>query len=161
MKQFKEMWELVFNWLGNGKKTVMGIGFLLIGFFWNMASRSSYTLEQVPFIIMVTGALCLVNALFSKLTARNINLLLFVLIFVVIMELGIYLMGGDTSDFTNLILIWGACFIFICGLHYALLETTQIEGVVKKIVIAFWESLVGAAAIVAVFAFPIWLASPH
>lgn len=159
MKQFKETWELIFNWLGNGKKTIIGLGFLVIGFFWNMAGQSVHTLEQVPFIIMVTGGLCLVNALFSKLTDQNINLLFFVLIFISIMELGIYLMGGETSDLTNLVMIWGACFVFIWALHYALLETTEIDGVVKKIVIAFWESLAGAAAIVAIFAFPIWLAA--
>lgn len=159
MKQFKETWNLVFNWLGNGKKTMMGAGFLVIGFLWNMAGQSTHTLEQVPFIIMVTGSLCLVNALFSKLTEQNINLLLFVLIYVCIMELGIYLMGGETADFTNLVMIWGACFVFVWALNYALLETTEMESIAKRIVMAFFETLVGAAAIVAVFAVPIWLAA--
>lgn len=157
MEQFKETWKLVFNWLGNGKKTMIGVGFLVVGFFWNMASQSGHTLEQIPFIIMVTGILCLVNALFSKLTEQNINLLFFVLIFICIMELGIYLMGGETIDFTNLVMIWGSCSVFIWALNYALLETTEMDGIVKRIVIAFFETLVGAAAIVAVFAVPIWL----
>ena len=146
MKQFKEIWDLIFNWLGNGKKVIIGIGFLVIGFVWNMTSQSIHTLEQVPFIIMVTGGLCLVNVLF------------FVLIFVCIMELGIYLMAGETSDFTNLIMIWGACFLFGWALNYALLETVQLEGIAKKIVMAFFETLAGAAMIVAVFTVSIWLA---
>lgn len=158
MKQFKEIWDLIFNWLGNGKKVIIGIGFLVIGFVWNMTSQSIHTLEQVPFIIMVTGGLCLVNALFSKLTEKNINVLFFVLIFVCIMELGIYLMAGETSDFTNLIMIWGACFLFGWALNYALLETVQLEGIAKKIVMAFFETLAGAAMIVAVFTVSIWLA---
>ncbi len=157
MKQFKEIWELVFNWMGNGKKTVMGIGFLVIGFLWNYAFQSDRTLGQIPFVIMLAGGLCLVNALFSKLTNVNINVLLFILIYVVMMELGIYLMGGETSDFTNLVTIWGACAIFVWALNYALLETTEMDGVVKRIVIAFFETLAGAVVMVAVFALPIWL----
>ncbi len=157
MKQFKEIWELVFNWMGNGKKTVMGIGFLVIGFLWNYAFQSDRTLGQIPFVIMLAGGLCLVNALFSKLANENINVLLFILIYVVMMELGIYLMGGETSDFTNLVTIWGACAIFVWALNYALLETTEMDGVVKRIVIAFFETLAGAVVMVAVFALPIWL----
>lgn len=159
MEQFKETWNLIFNWLGNGKKTIIGVAFLLIGFLWNMASQPAHTLEQVPFIIMVTGGLSLVNALFSKLTEQNINLLFFVLIYVCIMELGIYLMAAETSNFTNLVMIWGACFAFIWGLNYALLEATEMDGIVKRIVVAFFETLAGAAVIVAVFAVPIWLAA--
>lgn len=159
MKQFKEIWELVFNWMGNGKKTMMGIGFLVIGFLWNYAFQSDRTLGQIPFVIMLAGGLCLVNALFSKLTNENINVLLFILIYVVMMELGIYLMGGETSDFTNLVTIWGACAIFAWALNYALLETTEMDGVVKRIVIAFFETLAGAVVMVAVFALPIWLAN--
>lgn len=159
MEQWKETGKLIFNWLGNGKKTIIGVGFLLIGFLWNMAGSSVHTLEQIPFIIMVAGALSLVNALFSKLTAQNINLLLFVLIYVCILELGIYLMGGETADVTELVLIWGACSAFIWALNYALLETTEMDGIVKRIVVAFFETLIGVAAIVAVFAIPIWLAA--
>jgi len=159
MKQFKEIWELVFNWMGNGKKTAMGIGFLVIGFLWNYAFQSDRTLGQIPFVIMLAGGLCLVNALFSKLTNENINVLLFILIYVVMMELGIYLMGGETSDFTNLVTIWGACAIFVWALNYALLETTEMDGIVKRIVIAFFETLAGAVVMVAVFALPIWLAN--
>ncbi len=158
MKQFKEIWALVFNWMGNGKKTVMGIGFLVVGFLWNYASQSDRTLGQIPFVIMLAGGLCLVNALFSKLTNENINVLFFILIFVVMMELGIYLMGGETSDFTNLVTIWGACAIFVWALNYALLEAAEMDGVVKRIVIAFFETLAGAVVMVAVFALPIWLA---
>ena len=59
MKQIKETWNLVFNWLGNGKKVLMGIGFLLIGFLWNYLSHPAEGLEQLPFLIMLTGGLCL------------------------------------------------------------------------------------------------------
>lgn len=159
MEQFKEIWKLVFNWLGNGKKVIIGVGFLLVGFVWNMAGRSTHTLEQIPFIIMAAGALSLVNALFSKWTKQNINLLFFVLIYICIMELGIYLMGGETVDFTSLVQIWGSCSVFIWALNYALLESTEMDGIIKRIVIAFFETLIGAAAIVAVFAVPIWLAA--
>lgn len=159
MKQVKETWNLIFNWLGNGKKTMIGVGFLLIGFLWNYYSGSSETLLQIPFIIMLTGALCLVNALFSKLIKTNINLLLFILIFVVIMELGMYLMGNEEMVFTNMVAIWGACFLFIWALNYALLEAGSTEGAVKRVVIAFFESLLGAAAIVITFGVPIWMAA--
>lgn len=159
MKQIKETWNLVFNWLGNGKKVLMGIGFLLIGFLWNYLSHPAEGLEQLPFLIMLTGGLCLVNALFSKLTETNINPLFFALIYIVIMELGIALMGGETQDFTNLFMIWGACYIFVWALNYALLESAEMEGVVKKIVLAFFETLVGALVMVAIFALPIWLAA--
>ena len=159
MKQIKETWNLVFNWLGNGKKVMIGIAFLLIGAVWNYFSHPAEGLAQVPFVIMLTGGLCLVNALFSKLTVTNINPLLFVLIYVTMMELGIALMGGDTSDFTNLVTIWGACTIFIWALNYALLESAEMDGVVKKIVISFFETLVGAVAMVTIFALPIWLAA--
>lgn len=159
MKQVKETWDLIFNWLGNGKKTIMGIGFLLIGFLWNHFSGSSEALQQLPFIIMLTGALCLVNALFSKLIKANINLLLFILIFIVIMELGMYLMGNEELAFTNMVAIWGACFLFIWALNYALLEAGSIDGAAKRIVVAFFESLAGAAAIVVTFGVPIWMAA--
>ena len=159
MKQLKEIWNLVFNWLGNGKKVMIGIAFLLIGFVWNYFSHPAEGLAQVPFVIMLTGGLCLVNALFSKLTETNINPLLFALIYITMMELGIALMGGDTSNFTNLTIIWGACTIFIWALNYALLETVEIDGIAKKIVIAFFETLVGAVVMVGIFALPIWLAT--
>ena len=84
MKQVKEMWNLIFNWLGNGKKTIMGIGFLLVGVIGNVIANPNGGLEQFPFVLMMIGALCLVNALFSKVSGCNINLLLFLLVFVVI-----------------------------------------------------------------------------
>ena len=31
MKQLKELWTLVNNWLGNGKKCIIGLAFLLVG----------------------------------------------------------------------------------------------------------------------------------
>lgn len=159
MKQLKEAWNLVFGWLGNGKKTIIGIAFVVVGFLWNYFSESSESLQHMPFVVMMAGALCLVNALFSKLSGENINLLFFILIFVVILELGVYLMGGEELTFTGLVSIWGPCVLFVWALHYALLEASGIDGVVKRIVIAFFELLVGAIAIGIVFGVPIWLAA--
>ena len=81
MKQIKDTWNLVFRWLGNGKKVVIGLAFLLIGYGWNYLSHPAEGLSQVPFVIMLAGGLCLVNVLFSKVTEKNINPLLFVLIY--------------------------------------------------------------------------------
>jgi hypothetical protein len=159
MKKLVEVWNLVFNWIGNGKKTLMGIAFLAIGFLWNYLSGSSEALQQIPFVIMLIGALLLVNALFSKLTGKNINPLAFILIFVVIMELGLYLTRDVEIDFTNMVAIWGACFLFVWALNYALLEATGIPELVKRVVIAFFETLVGAAAIAVAFGIPILIAA--
>ncbi len=159
MKQVRETWNLIFNWMGNGKKVIMGIAFLLVGFVWNYFSHPLEGLAQVPFIVMLTGGLCLLNAFFSKVTDANINLLFFVLIYISMMELGIALMAGDTSNFTNLVTIWGACMMFVWALNYALLESAELPGVVKKIVIAFFETLLGAVVMVVLFVLPIWLAA--
>lgn len=159
MKQIKETWNLIFHWLGNGKKLIIGIGFLVIGFLWNYGSESSEALQQLPFIIMLAGALCLVNALFSKLLQTNINVLCFILIFVVILELGMYLMGNEELAFTNMVAIWGACFLFAWALNYALLEAGSMDGVVKRIVVAFFESLLGAVAVVVTFGVPVYIAA--
>lgn len=158
MKQIKETWNLIFDWLGNGKKLVIGIGFLIIGFLWNYLSGSQEALQQLPYIIMLAGALCLVNALFSKLIKANINLLCFILIFVVIFELGMFLMRDEELAFTNMVAIWGACYLFVWALNYALLEAGSMDGAIKRIVVAFFETLVGALAVVATFGIPVWMA---
>lgn len=155
MKQVKEMWNLVFNWLGNGKKTIMGIGFIVVGVIGNILANPAEGLAQLPFIIMMMGALCLVNALFSKLSGSNINLLLFLLVFVVIMELGIYLMDDADIAMTDMVSIWGPCFIFVWALQYVVLQLADIEPVVKRVVIAFFETLVGIIAVAATFFLPI------
>lgn len=160
MKQAKEIWNMIFNWLGNGKKVIMGIIFLLAGFVWNYFGYSSEGLAEIPFVIMLAGGLFLLNAIFSKATGTNINPLFFVLIFVSMMELGIVLMAGDAiSNFTNVVMVVGACMIFVWALNYALLESGEIPGVVKKIVIAFFEMLSEAVLLVVLFVSLVWLAT--
>ena len=94
MKQLKELWTLVNNWLGNGKKCIIGLVFFLVGFVMNWFSHPVEGLSQIPFTLMTAGGLCLVNALFSKWTDKNINLLFFVLAFICVMDLGIVLHDG-------------------------------------------------------------------
>ena len=86
MKQLKELWTLVNNWLGNGKKCIIGLVFFLVGFVMNWFSHPVEGLSQIPFTLMTAGGLCLVNALFSKWTDKNINLLFFVLAFICVMQ---------------------------------------------------------------------------
>ena len=157
MKQVKEMWNLVFNWLGNGKKTIMGIGFLIVGIIANVIANPNGGLAQFPFVLMMIGALCLVNALFSKLSGCNINLLLFILVFVVIIELGIYLMTDLDTTLTDMASVWGPCFLFMWALQYVVLQLADLQPLVKRVVIAFFATLVGALAVVAVFFLPIFL----
>ena len=42
MKQLKELWTLVNNWLGNGKKCIIGLAFLLVSFVINWFSFFFY-----------------------------------------------------------------------------------------------------------------------
>lgn len=148
MKQMKELWILVNNWLGNGKKCMIGLVFLLVGFAINWFSHPAEGLSEIPFVLMVAGGLCLVNALFSKGTGKNINLLLFVLAFICMMDLGIVLLDGDFSRFTTMVTVIGACTIFSWALNFALLQATEVDGVAKKIVISFFETVLSAAVMV-------------
>ena len=121
MKQLKELWTLVNNWLGNGKKCIIGLAFLLVGFVMNWFSHPVEGLSQIPFTLMTAGGLCLVNALFSKWTDKNINLLFFVLAFICVMDLGIVLLDGDFSQFTTMVTVTCACTVFPWALNFALL----------------------------------------
>ena len=158
MKQIGEMWNLVFEWLGTGKKIMMGIGFLVVGILVNLVLQPKAGLTQGSFILFMMGALFLVNALFSKLTQCNINVLYYTLIFVVIYELGIFLMGDLDNNLTNLVSVWGPCFLFIWALQYVVLQVAGVERVSKRIVIAFFDTLVGVIAVVAAFFLPVWVA---
>ena len=157
MKKINEMWNLVFDWLGNGKKVMMGIAFILVGTIVNMLVESSSGLAQSAFIFFVMGALFIVNAMFSKITNCNINVVLYTLAFVVIMELGIYLMADLNRSFTNMASVWGPCFLFVWALQYVVLQVADMERVSKRLVIAFFDSLVGVLAVVLAFIVPIWL----
>lgn len=159
MKKISEMWNLVFDWLGNGKKVMMGAAFIGVGVIVNTVMESSSGLAQSAFLFFAIGALFFVNALFSKMTGCNINVLLYTLVFIVIMELGMYLMTGIDNSFTNMASVWGPCFLFVWALQYAVLQAADMERISKRLVIAFFDSLVGAIAVVAAFVVPIWLAA--
>lgn len=158
MKKFSEMWNLIFEWMGTGKKVVMGIGFLVTGAIVNLIIQPKAGLTQGTFLLFMIGALFLVNALFSKLTQCNINVLYYILVFVVILELGIWMMGDLETDFTHLVSVWGPCFLFVWALQYVVLQVADMEKASKRIVIAFFDTLAGGIAVVAAFFLPVWLA---
>lgn len=159
MKQLKELWTLVNNWLGNGKKCIIGLAFLLVGFVMNWFSHPVEGLSQIPFTLMIAGGLCLVNALFSKWTDKNINLLFFVLAFICVMDLGIVLLDGDFSQFTTMVTVTCACTVFSWALNFALLQSVEVDGAAKKIVMSFLATVCSAVIMAAVFVGSIWLAS--
>lgn len=150
MEQIKEMWDLVFNWLGNGKKAIMGGIFLLIGIIGQ--SMSDKTLTQMPFILMAMGLLCYVNALFSKLTKNNINLLLFLLLNVFLTEVSIAAVTADTISETTMA---GICIICIFVLWVLQVFMIRAEIMTKRIVLAFLMTCLDVVAVLAAFALPI------
>lgn len=156
MEHIVELWNTVFEWLGTGKKVIMGILFLLAGTIVNVIWQPPEGLTHSSFLLFMVGMLFLVNALFSKLLKCNINVLYYILVFVVILELGVALME-DVQNVTNIISIWGPCFLFVWALQYVVLQAADMEGIAKRIVIAFLDTVAGAAAIVAAFMLPIWL----
>lgn len=157
MQKAMELWKLIFDWLGNGKKVIMGLVFIVMGVALNWLLKTNSGLTQSAFLFFTIGGLFFVNALFSKLTHCNINVLLYTLVFVVIMELGMYLMNGLDSSFTNMVSVWGPCFLFVWALQYVVLQVADMEPLTKRLVIAFFDTLVGAIAIVAAFIVPVFL----
>ena len=101
----------------------------------------------------------LVNALFSKWTDKNINLLFFVLAFICEMDLGIVLLDGDFSQFTTMVTVTCACTVFSWALNFALLQSVEVDGAAKKIVMSFLATVCSAVIMAAVFVGSIWLAS--
>ena len=108
---------------------------------------------------MTAGGLCFVNALFSKWTDKNINLLFFVLAFICVMDLGIVLLDGDFSQFTTMVTVTCACTVFSWALNFALLQSVEVDGAAKKIVMSFLATVCSAVIMAAVFVGSIWLAS--
>lgn len=160
MKQIREIWNMVFEWLGPGKKLIMGAIFVLCGSIINVLLQSAEGLTQGTFLLLAAGALFWVNALFSKLTNCNINVLCFTLIFIVIYELGMFLMGDNMENtLPNLLSVWAPCFVFVWALQYVVLEAADMDKIAKRIVIAFFETVVGVIAIVAAFIIPVWIAA--
>lgn len=107
------------------------------------------------FLLLMTGVLFLVNALFSKLCKCNIHIVYFVLAFIVILELAFWL-SGDLQKFSNAFVLWGPCFLFVWALQYVILQVSGMEKFSKRAVIAFLETVVGLIGIAAVFVIPIY-----
>lgn len=152
MEQIKEAWNLVFNWIGNGKKMIMGGCFLIAGIIGQ--SMSEKTLAQIPFILMSMGVLCFVNALFSKITKKNINLLLFLLINILVTEVGITVMAADLFEGVTMIGVWCLCGVIVWILQTLILRE---ENIPKRVVLTFFETLLSAVAILVVFVLPIFI----
>ena len=68
-----------------------------------------------------------------------------------------YLMNGLDNSFTNMVSVWGPCFLFVWALQYVVLQVADMEPLTKRLVIAFFDTLVGAIAIVAAFIVPVFL----
>lgn len=152
MEQIKEIWNLVFNWIGNGKKMIMGGCFLIAGIIGQ--SMSEKTLAQIPFILMAMGVLCFVNALFSKITKKNINLLLFLLINILVAEIGITVMAAGLFEGVTMIGVWCLCGVVVWILQTLILQE---ENILKRVVLTFFETLLSAVAILVVFVLPIFI----
>ena len=156
MESVKEMWNLVFGWFGNGKKMIAGGLFLLVGMI--AQSFSTKTLEQIPFILMAAGLMCFVNALFSKISGHNINILLYLVINVAVVEIGLsltsYNLFGDSVDSMTMAVIWILCILAVWILQSLLLPVT---GMSKRLSLAFFETVLSAVAVLADFVIPIML----
>lgn len=159
MKQIKEMWNLVFEWLGNGKKAIMGLGFLAIGIIVNCIINPAQGITQSTFLLLMIGALLLVNALCSKLAKCNIHAFYYILVFVAIIELAIYLMEEVEMDLSGILSVGGPCFVFVWALQYIVLLANEMESTTKRIVIAFFVSLAGLLAVACAFFIPILIAA--
>ncbi len=155
MEQIKEMWELVFTWLGNGKKMIVGGIFLLAGVAGQIVSGR--TLAQFPFLLMAMGFVCFVNALFSRICACNINLLLCLLLYLLATEAGIAMAADvlDAEGSTMAVILCCVCFILIWIGQFFLIR--GIPGITKRAVLAFLEVLLSVAAIAAALLLPILL----
>ncbi len=157
MEQIKEMWELVFTWLGNGKKMIVGGIFLLAGMAGQIASGK--TLAHIPFLLMAMGLVCFVNALFSRICACNINLLLCLLLYLLVAEWGIVaggiILGAPLGDSTPTVILCWVCFVLVWAGQFFLIRNTR--EIMKRAVLAVLEVLMSLAAIAAAFLIPILL----
>lgn len=158
MRYIVEQWNALLEWLGTGKKVMLGIIFFIAGVIVNWLWRPPEGLMHGSFLLLMTGVLFFVNALFSKLCKCNIHVVYFILAFIVILELALYL-SGDLQKFSNAFMLWGPCFLFVWALQYVVLQVSGMEKFSKRAVIAFLETAVGTIGTVAVFVIPIWLKS--
>lgn len=156
MRYVVEQWNALLEWLGTGKKVMFGIAFFAAGVIVNWLWQPPEGLMHGSFLLLMTGVLFLVNALFSKLCKCNINVVYFILAFIAILELAFWL-SGDSQKFSNAFALWGPCFLFVWALQYVVLQVSGMEKFSKRAVIAFLETVVGLIAIAAVFVLPIYL----
>lgn len=150
MEQTKELWNLIFNWFGNGKKMILGTGLLVAGIIGQIISDK--TLAQLPFVLMATGVLCFVNALFSKITSHSINILIFLVINVVMIEA--LIATSSIEEQATRFGVWAILVIAAWLLHTRMIRAERLP---KRAVLAFLETLLCAVAIVAAFILPIIL----
>ncbi len=152
MEAQEEKRESLFQWIGNGKKMIIGAILLAAGIVGQLLSGR--TLAQIPFVLMGAGLMCFVNALFSKIASCNIHLLLYLIINIAAMELAIAIAGADVLDSTTLYGAWVGCGVAAWIFQIALMKT---EGGVRRVVLSFCETLFSAVALVAAFVVPIFL----
>ncbi|MCH5265016.1 MAG: hypothetical protein J1F02_03895 [Lachnospiraceae bacterium] len=152
MEPIEEKRESLFQWIGNGKKMIIGGLLLLAGIIGQILSDR--TLEQIPFILMSAGLMCFVNTLFSKLTDYNIHLLLFLVINIVAMEIGLTITAADIIEGVTLYSVW-----VICGIAAWIFQAMilKIEGSAKRAVLSFFETLLSVLALGAALFLPIIL----
>lgn len=155
MKYVVEQWNALLEWLGTGKKVMFGIIFFAAGVIVNWLWQPPEGLTHGSFLLLMTGVLFLVNALFSKLCKCNIHIVYFILAFIAILELALWL-SGDLQKFSNTFALWGPCFLFVWALQYVVLQVSGVEKFSKRAVIAFLETVVGLIGIAAVFVIPIY-----
>lgn len=156
MKYVVEQWNALLEWLGTGKKVMFGIIFFAAGVIVNWLWQPPEGLTHGSFLLLMTGVLFLVNALFSKLCKCNIHIVYFILAFIAILELALWL-SGDLQKFSNTFALWGPCFLFVWALQYVVLQVSGVEKFSKRAVIAFLETVVGLIGTAAVFIIPIYL----
>ena len=75
------------------------------------------------------------------------------------MDLGIVLLDGDFSQFTTMVTVTCACTVFSWALNFALLQSVEVDGVAKKIVMSFFATVCSAVIMAAVFVGSVWLAA--
>lgn len=158
MERETKLWNLVFDWFGNGKKMIVGGLFFLAGA--AAQSFSTKTLQQIPFLLMAAGLMCFVNALFSKMYKTNINLLLFLLINIAAIDCGIFFTShslpgsAGAIDSMTVALIWIVCILAVWALQALILP---LESIPRRAGAAFLETLLSAAAVLTAFIIPIML----
>ncbi len=156
MEQFKETWNLVFTWFGNGKKMIAGALFLLTGMI--MQSFSVKTLAHFPFFLIMAGLMCFVNALVSRMASCNINILLSLIVNLAAVEIGFaltsyYIVNGGV-DSLAVGTAWFFCILAAWILQSALLH---VDGWPGRLGLAALHVILSAVAVLAALFLPILL----